>query len=271
MTKRGSPEAAATREGEMAPAPKRQKSTDDESGACSAPAEGVSKVSQSPGEVSTSGRGAEQSSSKIPVQASFPVPATGERIQVQWDVHDSFTGGSIATWWGASIVGSHGRSTMVTVDEKLSEPVSPGQYAVYKILYDAQDGFAVTESNVCFVSTSYVYDCGEKCFLFWRREDTSLKNSSTSASGISQEISMTMKDLVKDQNRLDAEQHGGHSLESLGMAALGRLNYLQQANAASHFRDFADNVKERLKGLIEKHGPGYTVTAADIRSIMEGV
>ena len=66
-------------------------------------------------------------------------------------------------------------------------------------------------------------------------------------------------------------EHGGVSVQSLGMAALARLPYLTQTNLASNFRTFADSIKEHLAEIRRVRGAGATVTIQDIRAIMEKI
>lgn len=192
----------------------------------------------------------------------------GDRIEVQWDVEspESSHLGSVAIWWGATYNGQCG-------DDEIVGESSP--HAKHILIYDARAGYPQTESEVAFLSMSRLLDCQEQDTLMWRVEgqDWVCDPNDNNVGPLLEEppIVMTMQDLLHDQTRLDQTEHSGVSVETLGMAALGRLPYLAQTNIASNFRNFADSIKEKLADIRRERGAGATVTSRDIKEIMEQI
>ena len=194
----------------------------------------------------------------------------GARIEVQWDVQqpENEDIGSVAIWWGATYIGR-------SAEGKTTGTVRP--HAVHVLLYDARAGYPETESEVAFLSMSRLLDMGEEDTLMWRHEgrewvcDPNDQGAGPLLEEVSPGLVMTMPDLLKDQTRLEHNEHNGVSVQTLGMAALGRLPYLAQTNLASNFRSFADSIKERLAEIRRVRGAGATVTSDDIRAIMESI
>eukprot|EP00946_MAST-07B_sp_MAST-7B-sp1_P002711 g2711.t1 len=193
----------------------------------------------------------------------------GTRVEVQWDVEQPDEDvGSVAIWWGATYMGR-------SADGKTKGTAK--QHAVHLLMYDARAGYEECESEVVFMSMSRLLDVAEKDTLMWRYEgqewvcDPQGENIGPFLDQPSSGLIMTMPDLLLDQRRLEHNEHGGVSVQALGMAALGRLPYLAQTNLASNFRTFADSIKERLAEIRRVRGSGATVTSEDIRAIMESI
>ena len=194
----------------------------------------------------------------------------GDRVEVQWDLQQPENEGigSIAIWWGATYTG-------LCSDGKATGTVKP--HAVHTLLYDARAGYPETSSEVVFLSMSRLLDVGEEDTLMWRYEgqdwlcDSNDQTTSQLLETPTPDVVMTMQDLLQDQKRLELMEHGGVSVQSLGMAALARLPYLTQTNLASNFRTFADSIKEHLAEIRRVRGAGATVTIQDIRAIMEKI
>ena len=83
-----------------------------------------------------------------------------------------------------------------------------------------------------------------------------------------EEVTMTMQELLADQNHMDAAEHGGNSLADMGVRAMGQLPYMQQVRVVSEYRDFATKLKEKLADIHRERGSGALVTEADIRAFM---
>ena len=82
------------------------------------------------------------------------------------------------------------------------------------------------------------------------------------------EVTMTMSDLLADQERMDAAEHGGNSLADMGVRAMSTLPYMQQVKVVSDYKDFATALKEKLASIQNARGSDALVTADDIKDFM---
>ena len=92
----------------------------------------------------------------------------------------------------------------------------------------------------------------------WVDDETALENPS---------LVFSMPDLLKDQERLEAAEHNGVSVQDLGMAAFSQLPRVEQQTLALRFRSFTDRFKERLSQLQRENGQDYVVTKEDVMDI----
>ena len=176
------------------------------------------------------------------------------------DIHDPLSSEIISSWFKASYLGINNGTSRHTIK------------------YNAQGSFPECQCEVIFLSNSRLLDCNENDALLWRHEgkpwiadenDEEFGASLTKEQDVSgNEVTMTMQELLEDQTHMDLIEHGGNSLEGMGMNAMGQLPYMQQVRVVSGYRDFATALKAKLKSIQDSKGEGALVTEKDIQSFM---
>lgn len=176
------------------------------------------------------------------------------------DIHDPLSSEIISSWFKASYLGINNGTSRHTIK------------------YNAQGSFPECQCEVIFLSNSRLLDCNENDALLWRHEgkpwiadenDEEFGASLIKEQDVSgNEVTMTMQELLEDQMHMDLIEHGGNSLEGMGMNAMGQLPYMQQVRVVSGYRDFATALKAKLKSIQDSKGEGALVTEKDIQSFM---
>jgi hypothetical protein len=161
-------------------------------------------------------------------------------------------------WWGASYRG---------------ESASSSGYST--LLYDARgSGFSECTSTVIMLGAHELIDVAEGSKLWWRKEgDKWLDEESIHINDSLRRAgpSFSMQDLLQDQQRLDATEHHGVSVEQVGMAAFAELPSTKQHTLAMGFRHFTEEFKKRLQNLQQERGADYVVTKEDIMDFNEDI
>ena len=188
---------------------------------------------------------------------------------MQWDIHDPVTEEVVSAWFRGTYTGP----------TKDSNPVTGKHH--HLIHYDARDSFPAATCECIFLSNSRLFDCAEEDgMMLWRHEGSpwiaDVKDEEFGASLLEEEggtknkteVTMTMSDLLADQERMDAAEHGGNSLADMGLRAMSTLPYMQQVKVVSDYKDFATAFKEKLASIQNVRGSGALVTADDIKDFM---
>ena len=140
----------------------------------------------------------------------------GDRIEVKVLEENGITSD---VWWGASYRG---------------ESASSSGYST--LLYDARgSGFSECTSTVIMLGAHELIDVAEGSKLRWRKEgDKWLDEESIHMSDSLRRAgpSFSMQDLLQDQQRPDATEHHGVSVEQVGMAAFAELPSTKQHTLA---------------------------------------
>lgn len=182
----------------------------------------------------------------------------GDRVEVFWRIVHEGEGEPSRTeerWWGASVT---------KIDHETLR---------CNLLYDEYGEFPPVQVPVTFIGPSSLRDeetGGE--VMRWRREgsgdddeveDTEDDGATSVDDGVRDVYSMD--DVVRAQDEVDREE--GENIGDVMLAALQSLPTVQQTEMALKYREFADELKAQLASLMSRQGPGYVVTAEDIRTL----
>ena len=214
---------------------------------------------------------------------NFDLPLHGQKIEVQWDIHQD-DGKVKSLWWGATHIGASEEQS-VGDKKKKSENVEGMNNAdelmkdrlQYEILYQASHGFESEKRLVTYIDEHILFDVVEQDYLYWRFEGKEwMPQVGVSANeyvgqkpGYEKLVIMSAEDLVEDQHRFERDHQNGVSVEQLGLAAMNTLPHQQQVDGALAYRSFADKIKMKLAMILKSKGANYVVTKNDVETIME--
>ena len=225
-----------------------------------------------------------KSAANIPEKSSFSnfnIPQHGQKIEVQWDIHQD-DGTVKSLWWGATHIGA---SEEQGEKKKESENVKGTNNNIdelknklqHEIFYQASHGFESEKRLITYIDEHILFDVVEQDYLYWRLEGKEwIPRVGISANeyvghkpGYEKLVIMSAEDLVEDQHRFERDHQNGVSVEQLGLAAMNTLPHQQQVDGALAYRSFADKIKMKLAMILKSKGANYVVTKNDVETIME--
>ena len=219
---------------------------------------------------------------KSGVSNNFTCPLHGQKIEVQWDIHQD-DGTVKSLWWGATHIGLLEDHSVEDKKEKstnmkgISNIDELKHRSKHEILYQASHGFESEKRLVAYIDEHILFDVVEQDYLYWRFEGKEwMPRVGISANeyvghkpGYEKLVIMSAEDLVEDQHRFERDHQNGVSVEQLGLAAMNTLPHQQQVDGALAYRSFADNIKMKLALILESKGANYVVTKNDVETIIE--
>ncbi|GAB4816662.1 hypothetical protein N2152v2_003708 [Parachlorella kessleri] len=192
---------------------------------------------------------------EVDLPSKIDLPVTS-RVEVKWEV--AAEGDEGTDWWGARLEGK-------------AEGKHDGEgRQCYTLRYDAHDGFEEELRNVTFLDERTLYDLEEDTELVWRREGDDWDESEDDegeGAGAEQGAVLRMEDIRAAI--ATAERRRGKTVEQECVEMVSALPPDQQRFMASGFADFTEILSAGLRELSEEKGPGYVVTADDVRSITD--
>lgn len=170
-------------------------------------------------------------------------PPVNTEIEVLWEITGE-DGSVEVTWWKARI--------------QASEYVGSERVAI--LLYDSHGGFDEEVVRVHFKSPTELVDISRKSdasggVLEWRLYDAD-RPVEVITSG---ELGEGMLDV------------NSRTIYEAGVEALSTLPAAQQAEFASRYRSFADQITDSLNALAASKGDGYVITEADVHAMMSKI
>lgn len=211
---------------------------------------------------------------------NFACPLHGQKIEVQWDIHQD-DGTVKSLWWGATHIGlldDHSDKKEKSTNMKGISNIGELKHrSKHEILYQASHGFESEKRLVTYIDEHILFDVVEQDYLYWRFEGKEwMPRVGISANeyvghkpGYEKLVIMSAEDLVEDQHRFERDHQNGVSVEQLGLAAMNTLPHQQQVDGALAYRSFADNIKMKLALILESKGANYVVTKNDVETIIE--
>lgn len=155
----------------------------------------------------------------------------------------------------------HSEWWCATLGEPLPLRDPQGNRRVWQIHYEEKEGFPRTTCQVVFHSSNVLYDLECQCHLKWRIEGD--------LDGEDEEKEQVVLSLQDCLEAIQGETQTNPAQDTSELDALQSLPILQQQRIATGFRRFADNLKTKLKELVEEKGDGYVVQASDIQDIVK--